>query len=339
VLASHSSGRNAGIFRPLEATPGIAALAEGSRALLDQLVDRAWMRRTGGLFVASDPGWLHDLAEVARSADLPHRALDRRDLIALVPLLAGGEACCGLLAPTVGVIDIHEVVTRLAAAVRSAGAAIVAGRAVTRLRVRGGRVEGVELAGGDTIAAEQVVIAGGAWAAALGASGGAPLPLAPLRRHLAHLKPAQPPAEGSPVVWRLGDEVYFRGESGGLLASPCDEAPCAPGDPPVDPAALEVLAAKLSGLAPRLATARVRRAWACLRTFAPDRRPVAGRDPRVGGLFWLAGLGGCGMTIGVAAAAVVTALLRERDHPLAALVDPARLLEADRGSAAASRIA
>lgn len=39
----------------------------------------------------------------------------------------------------------------------------------------------------------------------------------------------------------------------------------------------------------------VRRAWAGLRTFAPDRLPVVGEDPAVPGFFWLAGQGGSGI--------------------------------------------
>ena len=35
--------------------------------------------------------------------------------------------------------------------------------------------------------------------------------------------------------------------------------------------------------------------WAGLRTFAPDRRPVVGFDPRQPALFWLAGQGGFGV--------------------------------------------
>ncbi len=328
VLAAHSTGRNAGIFRPLETTPGLVAMAERTRTLLDGLTPagQRWLRPTGGLFVAPTPGPLADLAETARATGRPHRTLDRRDLGAMVPALADGDASCGLWVPDVGVIDVHLVVARLSAAARAAGVEFVTGREVARVRVRAAAVTGVELAGGEFVAAERVVIAGGAWAAALGADCGAPLPLRPLRRHLAHLTTPEPVAETTPVVWRLGDEVYFRPESGGLLASPCDEDPWPPGLPPVDPRAVDRLAFKLAALVPRLAGAGVRRAWACLRTVAPDRRAVSGADPRVRGLFWLAGLGGHGMSAGVAAAEVVAARLVEREHPLATLLDPARLL-------------
>ncbi|HBH01037.1 MAG TPA: hypothetical protein DDZ42_03785, partial [Candidatus Rokubacteria bacterium] len=120
---------------------------------------------------------------------------------------------------------------------------------------------------------------------------GAPLPLVPLRRRLARLGGVAPVDARGPVVWALGDECYFRPESGGVLASPCDETPWPACLPPHEPRALERLARKLGALAPPLGEASVRRAWACLRTFAPDRVVVAGADARVGGLFWLAGLG------------------------------------------------
>ena len=127
-------------------------------------------------------------------------------------------------------------------------------------------------------------------------------------------------------MWALGVEVYFRPESGGVLASPCDEIPWPPSLPPTDAGALETLADRLAQLAPRLGQAAVRRAWACLRTFAPDRVPVIGADPRVAGLYWLAALGGSGMSVGVGAGELLAALVAGRDHPLAPAVAPDRLL-------------
>ena len=86
-------------------------------------------------------------------------------------------------------------------------------------------------------------------------------------------------------------------------------------------------------LAPGLGLATLRRAWACLRTFAPDRVPVIGPDPRVGGLYWLAAFGGSGMSVGVGAGELLAALVAGRDHPLAATVGPSRLLVRSDGPA------
>ena len=327
LLASHSSARNAAIFQLLEELPGMIGLAERTRAHLDGLVGRGdggWLRRTGELFVAQAEGELSELAALARDAGLGHARLERADVVKRVPALAAGSARYGLLVHEAGVIDVHAVAARLADAARAAGARLEVGRDVARVRVRAGRVEGVDLAGGEVVAADAVVLAPGAWAAALGAACGAPLPLVPLRRHLAQLDVAAPVDAQGPVVWALGDECYFRPESGGVLASPCDETPWPACLPPHEPRALELLARKLGALAPPLGEASVRRAWACLRTFAPDRVVVAGADARVGGLFWLAGLGGSGMTVGVGAGEVVAALVAGGEHPLAGVLSPAR---------------
>ena len=59
----------------------------------------------------------------------------------------------------------------------------------------------------------------------------------------------------------------------------------------------------------------VRRAWAGLRTFAPDRSPVAGEDARAEGFFWLAAQGGAGIKTAPALAAIMAALVAGDDFP------------------------
>ncbi len=131
----------------------------------------------------------------------------------------------------------------------------------------------------------------------------------------------------SPVVWRVDEPIYFRPEAGGLLASPCDETPWEPGIPPTSPEALDLLADKLSELAPALGAAKVQRAWACSRTMTEDREPVIGPDPRVRGLLWLAGLGGRGITCGVAMGELLARCAVGLPHPLSGPLSVARLLE------------
>ncbi len=59
----------------------------------------------------------------------------------------------------------------------------------------------------------------------------------------------------------------------------------------------------------------VERRWAGLRSFAPDRRPVYGYDPRVEGFAWFAGQGGFGIQTAPAAVRLASQLLLglERD--------------------------
>ena len=54
---------------------------------------------------------------------------------------------------------------------------------------------------------------------------------------------------------------------------------------------------------------RVERAWAGLRSFAPDRLPVYGYDLDAPGFFWCAGQGGFGIQTAPAAARLAAGLL------------------------------
>ncbi len=326
ALASHSSGRNAAIFRQITEDAVGVALARRSAELLDEGPGGldGWLERCGGLYVAAGTGLVAEAAAQAEASGVVHALVDREGLERLAPVLGSGSAQRGLWVDSDGVIDIHSVTEALARAVRAAGGRITTSCSVERIQVEEGQVCGVLLADGRELRGSQVVIAAGAWSSSLGEAVGAPLALEPLRRHLAVLD-AELPA-GSPVVWNLDDEVYFRAETGGLLASPCDETPSEPCLPPTSLDALEVLGEKLQHLAPSLADCSVRRSWACLRTFASDRQFVAGADPRLPGLYWLGGFGGRGMTEGLAAGEVLACVMAGEEHPLAEELSPARLL-------------
>ena len=71
---------------------------------------------------------------------------------------------------------------------------------------------------------------------------------------------------------------------------------------------------------------RVRRSWAGLSTFAPDRSPVIGFDAAAPGFFWLAGQGGYGIQTAPAAARLAAALVRDETLSQSLVgLDPARV--------------
>jgi glycine/D-amino acid oxidase-like deaminating enzyme len=348
VLCSHSSGRNAAIFRHLTGGVGDVELAKRSRALLTELLgsEEAWLQKTGAWFVSEGPKPLEALAALAVRERVACEQAKGTALESALPSLQGGVIRRGLFFPDDGVIDIHAVTQELARAATAAGVTTTLGADVTRIEVTTGslaeepprravaagtsgkRVTGVTLASGQTLTASAVVIAAGAWGEALGASCGAALSLEPRRRHLALLEPKTKDDAGAPIIWCVDDELYMRPDSGGLLASPCDEVAWKAELPAATEAGVELLAKKLSRIAPRLADAAVRRSWACLRTFAADRAPVVGADTRVGGLLWLAGLGGHGMTGGVAAGELLASTFIGKAHKLTQALAPARFLTA-----------
>ena len=151
------------------------------------------------------------------------------------------------------------------------------------------------------------------------------LSLSPYRRHLFVTEALDWVSADWPIVWDVSHEIYFRPESGGLLLSPCDESLQTPGLPVQDPAALELLADKAIQYLPKLADLPIRNSWCGLRTFAPDRRFVIGWDPQLEGFFWVAGMGGHGVTVsysvGVLAASLI---LQSREQALSNEFSPAR---------------
>ncbi|MEW6432164.1 MAG: FAD-dependent oxidoreductase [Myxococcota bacterium] len=307
ACGAHASGTNAAIYRQFEDDAVGVRLARRTRALLEVLSpDEPLLRQTGALYVAT-PGRLASAISQLTANDIEVRRLSGAEVAALASPVVLGARHAAALVPTDGVLDPHGMLQALQARLRAAGVAVRVSSGARPTRRNGHFV--IATAAGELRAAH-LVLAGGAWNAELGACLGAPAPLQPLRRHLALLDTSDAPA-GGPVVWRLeDDEAYFRPESGGALASPCDETAWpAEAAVPMDSQALVSLGERLSTLAPALARATVRRAWGCLRTFAPDRQFIAGPDARVPGLHWCAGLGGRGMSCGLALGEVVALAL------------------------------
>lgn len=330
LLCTHASGRNAAIFRPLEAELSLARLALRSLQLFRELTpERPLIDASGLLLLARDAKMLEPIAESARVLGMPHAIETPEQVSARLSALttAGWH---GLFADSGGVLDIHALTEALASASRTQGVEIRRGVSVVGVRTRAARVVGVETSEQGVIEADDVVLATGAWSAELGEAAGVALPLTPVRRHLALLEPVRRLPTTLPAVWSLGDEVYFRREGQRVLASPCDEMPWSSRTPQAEVQCLAPLATKLRGLDEDLGRAEVVRYWACLRTFAPDRRPVIGGDPRVRGLHWLAGLGGFGMTTGVAAGEILAQAFLDSNPPWD--FAPQRLLAAAAGN-------
>lgn len=294
----HASGRNAGLCRQMcddDLVTGLAiAGAEflrrppgGFRPLLDQ---------TGSLLMSANPAVLDDMAARASRRDLPHERLGLDRVLGRWPRLTGVPAVGAVFFPTDGVIDIHALLTGFLNAARTGGARVYQSAEVRRFRPGRGNVV-LETARGN-VTAEVVVNAAGAWAAEIGRRAGAePLELTCLHRHLFLTERVPGVDRRAPFAWFVDrDEMYVRPEEQGYLISPCDALLSEPCDARVSPDAAAILGERLRRVAPWLADLSVARAWACLRTFAADQRPVVGWDPAAPWLFWVAGLGGHGAT-------------------------------------------
>jgi glycine/D-amino acid oxidase-like deaminating enzyme len=315
IFGFHASGRNAALLRLAEEDPLILALALRSHQHLRALAAEsgALVGSAGGLTLAGPAG----AARLAEHRDLFHsHGLETTLLTAgesrtRYPLLEAVDFDAALFCAAEGVIDIHGLLTLYLRDAREAGFTLHTKSRVDSLIVEAGRVTGIQTARG-TVRADMVVDASGAWAGSLGRTDH-PLPLTPLRRHLFVTGPPAGGHRQCPFAWHDDGGFYFRPEGDGLLLSPCDETPMPAGDPPIDPAAFELLAAKLAKWAPAFTDLPVRRSWACLRTFAPDRHPLIGPDPVLPGLFHVSGLGGFGAGTSAAIGELAATLLAGRN--------------------------
>jgi D-arginine dehydrogenase len=170
---------------------------------------------------------------------------------------------------------------------------------------------GFEVSTRDEVIRTRVLVnAGGAWANTVAAMAGAnPLPLSPCRRHLFVSAPLHWVDASWPFVWDVSHDIYFRPEGEGLLLCACDQQETGPCDPPLDAAVAELLAQKIDDYMPALAGVAIKKRWAGLRTLSGDGRFVIGWDPEVAGFFWVAGLGGHGVTTSSAVGSLAADLI------------------------------
>lgn len=307
---SHASGRNAAMARQLEANPALLRLAvEGGRRLRARQVEgRPVLQQTGGLYLFhGKPDRAIGFQTGLNEHCVPSELLPAEKARQRFPFLSSFEFDYSLFCPTDGIVDIHALLSDMLAEAGRSGFEMITDCACDALILKGPVVCGVRTPHGD-IGARIVVDAAGAWSGYLGRES-SPLPLRRLRRHLFVSGDSSLIPRDAPLLWDLDAGYYVRPEGAGLLLCPCDETEHPPATPAVDPAAEDLLVDKLLKHAPGLADVTLRNSWACLRTFAPDRLPVIGWDPEIGGLFHVSALGGFGVSTSLAIGEIASALI------------------------------
>jgi D-arginine dehydrogenase len=111
-----------------------------------------------------------------------------------------------------------------------------------------------------------------------------------------------------PFVNDAEEQFYFKPEAGSLFLSPADETPVEASDAQPDEWDVAAAVERVEAVT-TLRIARLKARWAGLRTFAPDRTPVAGFSDEGSGFFWLAGQGGYGIQTAPALSRAAAALI------------------------------
>jgi D-arginine dehydrogenase len=325
----HATGRSAALFSETYGNATVRALSRAGRPFLeappDGFCEVALLRPRGALFVASEAERPLLAAKAAEETTGAFTSLIGEEARAHAPILRPEAAATGLFEAGAMDIDVDALHQGYLRGLRRRGGRIVTDAAVLALRREGGSWI-VETAVG-AFAAPVVVDAAGAWADRVAALAGlGPIGLQPMRRTAALVDVPDLDASAWPLVIDAGERWYFKPDAGRLLISPGDETPSAPCD--AQPEDLDVaIAADRIERATTLTIRRIAHRWAGLRTFAPDRTPVCGTDPRADGFFWLAGQGGYGIQTAPALARLTAGLLSGSpsvDGGLAAALSPAR---------------
>ncbi|QDU67633.1 NAD(P)/FAD-dependent oxidoreductase [Engelhardtia mirabilis] len=313
--ARHSSGLNAAILRTLIDEDPVAELAARSAPFFEappaDFAAVPLLRPVGLVLTADVPEKAAALDLAAARTRRPVERLSPSELRRRAPFVRI-DAETAWWMPTDGVLDIAALTDGYAHAARALGVAIHTGCPVAELIVEGSSIVGLRTRDGRELRADQVVLAAGGWAGRLGRAAGSGVELAPMRRHLLVTAPDPRVDPDWPVYWNVGDTFYARPESGGLMICACDESRVDPDRCDVQSEVLELVAATAARHLPDFADAAAAHLWCGMRTFAEDREFVIGPDPDLGGLFWVAGLGGHGMTTAPAVGELAAAALMGR---------------------------
>ncbi len=290
---THASGRNAGMIRQVVSDEAIGELVKENARFIQ---DVPGFRQTGSLLLGSGETW-KQLVQDAERASARGVAVERYSpgkAAQKVSLLNNVCFDGAIFSPTDGVVDIRKLLALFLAPAAAAGVMVMSSRVID-IQCAQGCVEGV-VTGTKRVKTKIVVNAAGAWAGEVGEMAGAmPVPLCSYRRHLFVTAPLPRVNPGWPFVWDVASPVYFRPEGDGLLLSPCDTVLSPPCTPSTDPKAARLLERRLAPY-PALQNLPIKTSWAGLRTKTPDGRFVIGWDPCLKGFFWVAGLGGHGVS-------------------------------------------
>ena len=313
AVGVHSSGRSAAFAHFDMDAHLVRALTAASMPLFEEPAAHVHP----ALFIALE-GQEDALSRVAanyREWSSTVETLSLAEAQALVPVLRSGEGGMigAVLDPNGRKLDAHAMLEAHRKTLAASGGLLALKAPVTQMR-HDGTVWVVDTPGAS-YAARAVVNAAGSWVDRVAQLAGVrPIGIRPLRRTVITF---DVPLDVSlwPFTKTVGPGFYIEPEGRGrLLACPMDEHESEPCD--AQPEEEDVaLAAWRVEQATTLEIHRIASKWAGLRSFTPDRLPVAGFAPDAPGFFWLAGQGGFGLQTSPAMALAAEALLTGGDWP------------------------
>ncbi|MFV0645265.1 MAG: NAD(P)/FAD-dependent oxidoreductase [Sphingomonadaceae bacterium] len=303
----HATGRSAAFWLETYGGPQVQPLTSASGPWFRE---HGFLGARGALTIAraGQESELQKFADQYRKSGIRLVPLGRQELVGMLPGLRPVWTQ-GMLESDCCDIDTAALHAHYLAILRKAGGEV-------RLRsqlagaVRNKDKWHISLSGGHGLTGSVLINAAGAWADDVAIrSGVAPIGIQPLRRTIAQIRTSPRPPASLSLVLDVDEQFYFKPESGRLWLSPHDETPSQPCD--AAPEELDIAKAiDRFGQVTDWTVEAVERSWAGLRSFATDRVPVYGYDPKEPAFFWFAGQGGFGIQTAPAAARLATQIMR-----------------------------
>lgn len=315
----HSTGRSAAFWSETYGGPAVQPLTSASGPWLanppPDMSGSGFLAPRGCLHIAERSGaaTLREMAAAFAGSGVRLDPVEPTALAAVIPGLRPGWNS-GLSEPSCADIDVAALHAALLKAARRRGAGLLCDARALALTHAEGRWQ-IETSAGP-VETVMVVNAAGAWASSVAVLAGAmPIAVTPHRRTIVQLAVDPAPAPDLPLVIDAEERFYFKPEAGGRLwLSPHDETPVEPCDAAPEEIDVAIAIDRLERVVDWRIMRR-ERAWAGLRSFAPDRAPIYGFDARCPGFFWFAGQGGFGIQTAPAAAMIGAALLLKTTLP------------------------
>ena len=304
----HATGRSAAFWDECYGGPDIVPLTLASGPFLRE---NGFLTRRGALYIGreQDRGDLDDFLDRFAQSGATLERLSQSALAEKAPMLRR-DWCDAIWEPACSDIDVAALHNHYLKQLSKAG-----GELRTRAPLVSARLvdDSWRLdCGAEEIRAKVLINAAGAWVDEVARVAGVkPVGITPLRRTVVQLRVSPAASPDLPLVLDVGGQFYFKPENGRLWLSPHDEEPSVPCDAAPEEIAIAEAIHRLTSVVD-FEIELVERKWAGLRSFAPDRLPIYGRDGAIPEFFWFAGQGGWGIQTAPAAARLAAQALLEQ---------------------------
>lgn len=273
--------------------------------------------KVGALVVAEDPAELAAARDrIARRVEQAPEAGAVRNLTAaeaqalFPPLRDGLEA---VYIPGGARVDARLLAAAMIRAAVTMGASYRHDRVT--LALDGGKARAIDSAG-KTLVADEIILAGGAWAPEILRPLGIDHPVAPQKGQIVHLRLPGIATAAWPVLLPMSSHYMLTFDDSRVVIGATREDGSGFDYRVTAAGQHEVLSAGLA-IAPGLAHATHIETRIGFRPFTPQHRPILGRLPGIDGLTVGNGLGAAGLTIGPFAGKLLADLVAERPLEIA----------------------